>query len=483
SGARDFAVGTPIAGRGDEQLDDIVGMFVNTLALRTSVDPDATFEDLVRSIRESDLRAFGNADVPFEHVVDVIGQDRTPGISPLFQTVLSVEPLGEARFELPALTVEPVEGFEPTAKFDLQVTVQTRPAAGTGGEPDLAVEFAYAADLFDESTVSAMIERFVRIADAVAAAPGIKVGAIDDLGDDERAALTASPTPVADAVGAAAGRTLPQLLAATVEADPEAPALSSAGEETTYLELDRRSSRLARELIDRNVGPDVTVAVVVDDAVESVVARWAVVKAGGALALVDDVDSAVRVGASVVVVDTGGAQDWDRVSSVVDLGDEATASSVTGRSARPITYTDRVTVLSADSPALVVDGSSGATVSHGALAAAAVRAVGEYGIDYESRLGVPTAITSPSAWFAGVMAASVGAVLVVDRAESSEDSADLVVAEWMTHAFVTAAEATAVAELESDDLDDLVALVIVDGDAEEAERPVGVSIHGAPRFG
>ncbi|WP_052061456.1 non-ribosomal peptide synthase/polyketide synthase [Rhodococcoides fascians] len=483
SGARDFAVGTPIAGRGDEQLDDIVGMFVNTLALRTSVDPDATFEDLVRSIRESDLRAFGNADVPFEHVVDVIGQDRTPGISPLFQTVLSVEPLGEARFELPALTVEPVEGFEPTAKFDLQVTVQTRPAAGTEGEPDLAVEFAYAADLFDESTVSAMIERFVRIADAVAAAPGIKVGAIDDLGDDERAALTASPTPVADAVGAVAGRTLPQLLAATVEADPEAPALSSAGEETTYLELDRRSSRLARELIDRNVGPDVTVAVVVDDAIESVVARWAVVKAGGALALVDDIDSAVRVGASVVVIDTGRAQDWGRVSTIVDLGDDATAGSVTGRSARPITYTDRVAVLSADSPALVVDVSTGATVSHGALAGMAVRAVGEYGIDYESRLGAPTAITSPLAWFAGVMAASVGAVLVVDRAESPEDSADLVVAEWMTHVFVTAAEATAVAELESDDLEDLVALVIVDGDVEEAERPVGVSIYGAPQFG
>ncbi|MDV6301096.1 MULTISPECIES: non-ribosomal peptide synthase/polyketide synthase [Rhodococcus] len=483
SGARDFAVGTPIAGRGDEQLDDIVGMFVNTLALRTSVDPDATFEDLVRSIRESDLRAFGNADVPFEHVVDVIGQDRTPGISPLFQTVLSVEPLGEARFELPALTVEPVEGFEPTAKFDLQVTVQTRPAAGIEGEPDLAVEFAYAADLFDETTVSAMVDRFVRIADAVAAAPGIKVGAINDLGDDERAALTASPTPVGDAVGAVAGRTLPQLLAATVEADPEAPALSSAGEETTYLELDRRSSRLARELIDRNVGPDVTVAVVVDDAVEAVVARWAVVKAGGALALVDDIDSAVRVGASAVVIDTGQAQDWDRISTIVDLGDEATAGSVTGRSARPITYTDRVAVLSADSPALVVDVSTGATVSHGALAATAVRAVGDYGIDYESRLGVPTAITSPSAWFAGVLAASVGAVLVVDRAESPEDSADLVVAEWMTHVFVTAAEATAVAELESDDLEDLVALVIVDGDVEEAERPVGVSVHGAPQFG
>ena len=81
------------------------------------------------------------------------------------------------------------------------------------------------------------------------------------------------------------------------------------------------------------------------------------------------------------------------------------------------------------------------------------------------------------------MAASVGAVLVVDRAESPEDSADLVVAEWMTHVFVTAAEATAVAELESDDLEDLVALVIVDGDVEEAERPVGVSVHGAPQFG
>ena len=83
-----------------------------------------------------------------------------------------------------------------------------------------------------------------------------------------------STESVGDAMGAVAGRTLPQLLATTVEADPEAPALSSAGEETTYLELDRRSSRLARELIDRNVGPDVTVAVIVDGAVAGALGKF-----------------------------------------------------------------------------------------------------------------------------------------------------------------------------------------------------------------
>ncbi|WP_415974020.1 non-ribosomal peptide synthase/polyketide synthase [Rhodococcus sp. 077-4] len=482
SGARDFAIGTPIAGRGDEQLDDIVGMFVNTLALRTSVDPNSTFEEFVRNVRESDLRAFGNADVPFEHVVDAIGQDRNPGVSPLFQTVLSVEPLGDARFELPALTVEPLAGFEPTAKFDLQVTVQTRPSSDDEGAVDLAVEFAYAADLFDESTVSAMADRFVRIAAAVAASPETRVGAIDDLGDDERAALIASPTPVGEAVGTVAGRTLPQLFAATVDADPEAPAVASDGEETSYSELDRRSSRLARELIDRGVGPDVTVAVVIDDPVESVVARWAVAKAGGALAPVDDVDSADRVGVTIVVA-TGVEGQWDRMSTVVDLDDAATAGAVAARSARPITYNDRASVLTADSPALVVDLTTGAVVSHGALAAAAVRAVGAYGVDYDSRLGVPTANNSPAAWFAGVVAASVGAVLVVDRADSVDDSADLVVAEWLTHAFVTAAESAAVAELESSDLEDLVALVIIDGDLASSGRPSGVSVHGAPEFG
>ncbi|MDI9897101.1 non-ribosomal peptide synthase/polyketide synthase [Rhodococcus sp. IEGM 1381] len=483
SGARDFAVGTPIAGRGDEQLDDIVGMFVNTLALRTTVDPDGTFEELVQGVREGDLRAFDNADVPFEHVVDAIGQDRTPGVNPLFQTVLSVEPLGEARFELPNLTVEPVEGFEPTAKFDLQVTVQTRPVSGGAGALDLAVEFAYAADLFDESTVSAMANRFVRIAEAVAAVPATKVGAIDDLGADERAALTASPTPVGEAVDAVVGRTLPQLLAATVEADPEAPALSSAGEETTYLELDRRSSRLARELIQREVGPGVTVAVVVDDAVESVVARWAVAKAGGTLAPVDEVDTALRVGVSLAVVDGDETQQWDRLPIVVDLGDEATTRSVAARSARPVTYSDRVSVLTAESPALIVDLATGAAVTHGELAAAAVRGVTEYGVDYDSRLGVPSATAGPVAWFAGVVAASVGAVLVVDRAESTEEAADLVVAEWLTHAFVTSAESAAVAELDSGDLEDLVALVVVDGDSAPAGRPAGVSVHGAPEFG
>ncbi|MEH6797613.1 MAG: condensation domain-containing protein, partial [Rhodococcus sp. (in: high G+C Gram-positive bacteria)] len=133
SGSRSFAVGTPIAGRGHEALDGLVGMFVNTLALRTDVDPDATFAELLTALRETDLRAFANSDVPFERVVDTIAPDRNAGYTPLFQTVLSVEPHGEARFELPNLVVEPVSGFEPTAKFDLQVTVETQHADGNSG--------------------------------------------------------------------------------------------------------------------------------------------------------------------------------------------------------------------------------------------------------------------------------------------------------------------------------------------------------------
>ncbi|KIM14460.1 hypothetical protein QV65_31895 [Rhodococcus erythropolis] len=101
----DFAIGTPIAGRGEEQLDDLVGMFVNTLPLRAQIDSSMTFGALLESLRDKDIEAFSNADVPFERIVEVSAPARSSAYSPLFQVALSVEPLGDAKFTLPGLTI------------------------------------------------------------------------------------------------------------------------------------------------------------------------------------------------------------------------------------------------------------------------------------------------------------------------------------------------------------------------------------------
>ncbi|TQC38322.1 non-ribosomal peptide synthetase, partial [Rhodococcus sp. WS4] len=109
SGTDDIAVGTPIAGRGEQALDDVIGMFVNTLVLRTRVVPGGSFADLLAGVRESDLGAFGHADVPFERLVEVLNPERSTSRHPLFQVALAFENLGRSSFELPGLTVGAVE--------------------------------------------------------------------------------------------------------------------------------------------------------------------------------------------------------------------------------------------------------------------------------------------------------------------------------------------------------------------------------------
>ncbi|OZF39998.1 hypothetical protein CH296_01470 [Rhodococcus sp. 14-2496-1d] len=484
SGSRDFAVGTPIAGRGHEQLDGLVGMFVNTLALRTNVDPDATFAELLNTLRENDLRAFANSDVPFERVVDAIAPDRHAGYTPLFQTVLSVEPHGDARFELPNLVVEPVSGFEPTAKFDLQVTVETQHAEGESGTGTLIVEWVYAADIFDESTVASLAARFARIAEAVAATPSAIVGDIDVLDAAERAVLSdARETTDTGSAPVRSDLTLPQVLTTAVDTDPDAPALSTGGAETTYRELDEQSSRLARLLIDHGVGPGVVVAVAIVDGVQAVATRWAVAKAGAALVPVDPADSdgttasVEPTGATVAVVDEDDVPAWAGSMTVVPLGRTDIVDAIAAHSPRPVTYTDRTAVLGPDSPALV--GNDGTVVDHGTLAALAARAVTEWSVEYDSRLAVPARFDSAAAVLAGVVAVTAGAALILDQAQSAEDAAEIVSAEWATHAFLTAAAIAALEESASDDREDLVAVVSVDGDRHEAMQD-GIPVHRMP---
>ncbi|MFJ1709069.1 amino acid adenylation domain-containing protein, partial [Kitasatospora sp. NPDC088346] len=165
----DVPIGTPVAGRTDEALDDLVGFFVNTLVLRTDVSGDPTFRELVSRVRSADLAAFAHQDVPFERLVEVLNPVRSMNRHPLFQVMLTFDD-GEvaASLELPGIDVAPVPTVGSTAKFDLSFGFSDRAGHGL----DASVEFS--ADLFDRSTAEGLVARFQRLLAAVVADPGVR---------------------------------------------------------------------------------------------------------------------------------------------------------------------------------------------------------------------------------------------------------------------------------------------------------------------
>ncbi|MFE5096524.1 non-ribosomal peptide synthase/polyketide synthase, partial [Streptomyces sp. NPDC056638] len=279
----DIPIGSPIAGRTDEALDDLVGFFVNTLVLRTDTSGDPSFAELLGRVRETALSAFAHQDVPFEHLVEVLNPSRSLSHHPLFQTVLAVQNAPMGRFSLPGLDVATYAVPTGTAKFDLGVNLAER--FGPDGRPAGIVGVVeYATDLFDRDTVAALARRWTFLLEAVTADPEQPIGGVDLLDAGERRRLLESGNATAREVGAVP---VPQAFAAQVAAAPDAVALVCGDVELTYGQLNVRANRLAHALIARGVGPEQIVAVALPRSPESVVAVLGVLKAGAAYLPVD----------------------------------------------------------------------------------------------------------------------------------------------------------------------------------------------------
>ena len=229
SGSNDIGIGTPVAGRGERVLDDLVGMFVNTVVLRVQTDPALKFAELLDRVREQDLAAFGHADVPFEQVVDAVAARRSKAFAPLVQVLLAFQNVGTQVLSFPDLEVSAMDSPFERAKFDLQLSAaETFDEHGRIERLDLV--FTYATDLFDHDTIVLFAERLTRIVAAVGADPEIALREIDIRVESERTGPTPRPT-VAD---------LPELVAAAARMDPDAIAFAHEGADVTFETLDQR---------------------------------------------------------------------------------------------------------------------------------------------------------------------------------------------------------------------------------------------------
>ncbi|MFE7595231.1 condensation domain-containing protein, partial [Kitasatospora sp. NPDC057512] len=163
----DIPIGSPVAGRTDEALDELVGFFVNALVLRTDTSGDPSFLELLGRVRETALAAYAHQDVPFEHLVEVLNPARSMALHPLFQTVLALQNAPTGDFELPGLTVTGVPVPTGTSRVDL--TFGLAENRGPDGAPaGLTGAVEYSTDLFDRRTVEDLVARWTRLLAAVA---------------------------------------------------------------------------------------------------------------------------------------------------------------------------------------------------------------------------------------------------------------------------------------------------------------------------
>ncbi|MEU4745226.1 amino acid adenylation domain-containing protein, partial [Actinosynnema sp. NPDC023658] len=286
----DVPVGSPIAGRTDQALDDLVGFFVNTLVLRTDTSGDPTFSDLVKRVRETALGAYAHQDVPFEYLVEVLNPTRSLSRHPLFQVMLALHNAPQTDFTLPGLDVEFVSTPTTTAKFDLSFDLTERRGPG-GAAAGIGGVLEYATDLFDPATVEAFVARWVHLLETAVVDPESPISRVNVLTADERHRLhayndTAAPVPVTS---------LPEMFEAQVRATPDAPAVVFEQTTVTYAQLNARANQLARALTDRGVGPEHIVALALPRSAEMIVALLAVFKTGAACLPVDPEYPAERI--------------------------------------------------------------------------------------------------------------------------------------------------------------------------------------------
>ncbi|MFD6273353.1 amino acid adenylation domain-containing protein, partial [Nocardia asteroides] len=463
SGTEDIVIGTPIAGRGEAELDDVIGMFVNTLALRTQVGGQLGFTELLDRAKEADLAAFAHADIPFERLVELLNPERSTARHPLFQVALSFENLPDAAFELPGLSVSAVDFDVDTAKFDLLLTVRE---AAAGDDAGAYAEFSYATDLFDQATVEKFAQRFQRLLAAVVADTATPVGDLELLDGTERTELlTRTGGP------AASTSTLPELLAQAVAANPAGQAIVAPGESAdiglvgalidagdaralTYAELDAASSRLARVLIARGAAPETVVAIAMQRSLETTLAIWAVIKSGAAFLPVDPKYPAERIahmmsdsGAAlgITIAAEAGHLPAPALGEWLVLDDAVLQAEAVRQSAEPVTDADRNGAVRTTNTAYMIytSGSTGlpkgVVVSHTGVANFAAAQVAQFGLGSDART---LAFASPS-FDASILefllaVGSAGALVITPvGVVGGEELAEIIVGQELTHVFLT----------------------------------------------
>jgi len=280
TGQDDVCVGIPIADRDRPELQPMIGFFIDTHVLRTSLAGDPTFRDVLRRVQQAAVDVFTHKALPFAQVVEAVKPPRNLSYSPLFQVMLNWRDR-DAQLQyigLPGVTVEPLLAQTLTSKFDLTIFL-------TDTGDDIGMEIEYSTDLFNADRIERMAGHLRTILGAVAQSPEERIAALPLLTEAENAALLRKLNDTA--AGYPRDKTIRDLVEAQVARTPDAVALLFEGRSMTYADLNARANELARYLQKLGVGPDKLVGICVERTPEMVVGLLGILKSGGAYLPVD----------------------------------------------------------------------------------------------------------------------------------------------------------------------------------------------------
>ena len=182
SGQKDICIGTPIANRTQGETEALIGLFINTIVLRSDLTDDPRFTDLLQRVRRTTLDAYSHQDLPFEMLVDALQLDRDMSHTPLFQVMLIVQNAPSRVQQLPGLTLTPIDVELGTSTCDLTLSV-------TEGLDGISIDAEYNTDLFDATTIQRMMKHYEHILEEVARNPHHRVSQIPMLSSEERSRM------------------------------------------------------------------------------------------------------------------------------------------------------------------------------------------------------------------------------------------------------------------------------------------------------
>ncbi|HEX2091291.1 MAG TPA: amino acid adenylation domain-containing protein [Longimicrobiaceae bacterium] len=278
TGEEDIVVGSPIANRTRPELEGLIGLFANTLAVRVDTSGDPTFRELLSRVRESVFEDFAHQDLPFERLVEELRIERSLSYNPVYQVMLVLQNTPHSDEPLGGLAMQPLETTHDTSKLDLSAWMMETPRGIFG-------VWEYSTELFDRGTIARLTDHFVTLLRGVVEGPDRRLSELPLIAPEERIRVLYTWNESVEDVFAEIP--VHEQFEAQAEHAPEAVAVSCGGETLTYGELSRRSSRLAHYLRGRGVGPEARVGVCVERSPEMIVALLGVLRAGGAYVPLD----------------------------------------------------------------------------------------------------------------------------------------------------------------------------------------------------